>query len=364
MLKRIKLKNFRSHKHTELQFHKGVNVIYGLGQSGKTNILRAINWVLYNRPSGFNIHSHFANVPETEVEIESTNGLILMVKNPKTTTYIVDNPELPEPQTFTYTGKSVPELVTRILNINEINISNQLDAPFLITDSPGEVGKTINRITKVEQIDSWVSKLTTKVNSTRSKIEIYQEEINKSKQELTFYEGLDELESQINFFNKIEKVIENKESKIYRLDKILTQWHGLRLTIESIDITGLQELFDEVQELTNEIHTKQFQLNRILSLINHINENKELINELSTVIESIEPKFTEIETINKKLSYTMIKFKLIQNYCNQRDALNTFMQKTAQYKAEYLALIKELGICPVCKNSITEIHLKELTETL
>ena len=102
MLKKIKIKNFRSHELLDLEFHKGVNVIYGLGQSGKTNIIRAINWVVNNRPSGFNMHSHFAEDGKTSVELTFDNGVVKLSKTSKLTTY-----SLNKDTKFSYTGKSV-----------------------------------------------------------------------------------------------------------------------------------------------------------------------------------------------------------------------------------------------------------------
>ena len=209
MLKKIKLKNFRSHENTVLEFHKGVNVIYGLGQSGKTNILRAINWVVNNRPSGFNMHSHFSDDDSTSVELILDNGVVKMEKTSKLTTY-----SLNREAKFSYTGRSVPEPIANLLNINEINISNQLDAPFLITDSPGEVGKVINRITKIEQVDSWIAKLTTRSNISKHEADMLEMDILNLQQDLSQYDGLQELESLINMHTKIEKLLVSKQGKI------------------------------------------------------------------------------------------------------------------------------------------------------
>jgi len=49
MLKKISIQNFQSHKKTELDLVDGINVIYGLSQSGKSAILRALNWIIFNR---------------------------------------------------------------------------------------------------------------------------------------------------------------------------------------------------------------------------------------------------------------------------------------------------------------------------
>ncbi len=52
MIKSAKLINFQSHIDSLLEFHSGVNSITGQSDSGKSSILRAINWVIHNKPSG------------------------------------------------------------------------------------------------------------------------------------------------------------------------------------------------------------------------------------------------------------------------------------------------------------------------
>jgi len=47
MIKSITLKNWKSHKETNLKFIKGVNVLLGIMGSGKSSVLDAISYALY-----------------------------------------------------------------------------------------------------------------------------------------------------------------------------------------------------------------------------------------------------------------------------------------------------------------------------
>ena len=44
MLKKLILKNFQSHSDSELEFDKGINVICGNSDSGKSSIIRSFIW--------------------------------------------------------------------------------------------------------------------------------------------------------------------------------------------------------------------------------------------------------------------------------------------------------------------------------
>ena len=52
MITKIEIKNFQSHKNTVLEFDKGVNVICGESDNGKSAVIRAIRWVVENYPQG------------------------------------------------------------------------------------------------------------------------------------------------------------------------------------------------------------------------------------------------------------------------------------------------------------------------
>ena len=46
------IRNFQSHKKSILNLSKGVNVIVGKTDSGKSAIIRALRWLFTNTPSG------------------------------------------------------------------------------------------------------------------------------------------------------------------------------------------------------------------------------------------------------------------------------------------------------------------------
>ena len=54
-IKKLDLINFQSHKFTSLELADGLNVIVGPSDNGKTSILRAIRWVLFNEPQGMSM---------------------------------------------------------------------------------------------------------------------------------------------------------------------------------------------------------------------------------------------------------------------------------------------------------------------
>ena len=72
MIQSLALKNFQSHKDTLIKFDPGVNVIVGSTDSGKSAIIRALRWLVWNRPIGDKMRSNWGG--ETEVIIDDELG--------------------------------------------------------------------------------------------------------------------------------------------------------------------------------------------------------------------------------------------------------------------------------------------------
>ena len=74
----------------------------------------------------------------------------------------------------------------RILNIDEVNLQQQFDRPFLLDSSAGEVAAHFNRIAHLDIIDatmktlaSWQRQLNQDVRVYESKIEEYENSLIK-----------------------------------------------------------------------------------------------------------------------------------------------------------------------------------------
>ena len=88
MLKSISIKNYQSHKETDLTFNEGVNVITGTSDSGKTAILRSLSWLINNRPSGDAFKNWDVPLKEpvsTSLELEDGSSILLERQNGKNT---------------------------------------------------------------------------------------------------------------------------------------------------------------------------------------------------------------------------------------------------------------------------------------
>ena len=174
MIQSLKIKNFQSHKDTFLEFSTGINVISGQSNNGKTAILRALNWVITNRPQGIAFKSNFSDKKETcRVSLIINDIEITRERNNSINSYQIGS------SLFTTIGNDVPSEVISAINISDINCASQFERHFLLMDSPGEVGRTINKVVKLDDIDALISNISSKITSTNKELEIKKQDLDK-----------------------------------------------------------------------------------------------------------------------------------------------------------------------------------------
>lgn len=158
---KVKIENFQSHKDTTLEFVKGLNVITGPSDQGKSAIIRAIKWALYNEPRGTDFIRYGAEYAKVTVGL--SNGFkIIRERSQSRNRYTVINPEKKSIVLEGF-GNDVPEEVVKAHGIPKIvldsdissslNIADQLEGPFLLSETGALRAKAIGRLTGLHVID-------------------------------------------------------------------------------------------------------------------------------------------------------------------------------------------------------------------
>jgi len=158
LIQSVKLTHFQSHENTLINLHPGVNSIIGSSNSGKTSVLRGLLWVIYNRPSGQAFISHWNQtkkgvpIESTEVAVTLENDTIIRGRDKDFNGYRINDKKPLEAIRM-----DVPEIVSSLFNLGEVNIQKQMDAPFLLSESAGEVARFFNREIRLDLIDRILS---------------------------------------------------------------------------------------------------------------------------------------------------------------------------------------------------------------
>ncbi len=158
MIEKLQIQNFQRHDKLRVLFDEKITTIVGPSDTGKSSTLRAIRWLVFNRPSGTGFIRHGETT--CSVKLWANGHKIERKKSKGKNVYLVDDKQL------SAVGTDVPESVKSILNMSLENFQGQHDAPFWFSLTPGEVGKRLNSIVDLEVIDkstAWLASMLRKI---------------------------------------------------------------------------------------------------------------------------------------------------------------------------------------------------------
>ena len=236
MIDKLILKNFQAHKSSELDFCPGCNCIIGESDEGKTSIIRALYWASQNKPSGGDFISDFSKRGECSASIVVDGNEVTRFKNKTKNEYRVND------QSFKALGKSgVPDEVSNILQLDELNFQNQMDSPFLLSSSSGEVARYLNDIVNLNVIDDSLKKVNAKTNACNRDIEEKGIEAGLLKTELESHNWLDEAESAVNTLDNDHSKLQNIEQSHEILKELLNDTDDLIEDLEPYKDLDIKE---------------------------------------------------------------------------------------------------------------------------
>lgn len=281
--------NFESHANTVIDFHPVVNVIVGSTDSGKSSIMRALDWIFFNRPVG---NSYIRNgTKTTAVNVDLDNGQLSRVRENNFNGYVLGLHDK-------YKGFShnIPEPVSNFINMSNINYQKQMESPFMLSWTAGQRGSFINETVNLESMDIAVSNIKRKISEETRSIEsnsIYIEQIEK---ELEAFEDLEE----------IEKLIEDLENKQNRWDCLNEKYLELSDIIENIDVIQENIEYNEESLKAQRSVTEACKvLDKYKSLKKEAYDLKDLIRSLYLIDKNIKHWSKEIEQSTKEFNKLM-----------------------------------------------------------
>lgn len=175
MLKILHVQNFQSHSKLKIELDEKITTIVGSSDVGKSAVLRALRWVCRNHPQGEMFIKD--GTKGTTVKLLVDDKEVSRKRGKGENTYLLDGKE------FKAFGQDVPDTISKVLNLNEINFQNQHDSPFWFSLSAGEVSRQLNAIVDLGIIDSSLSAISKKVRHFQQSAQISKERLKKVREQ-------------------------------------------------------------------------------------------------------------------------------------------------------------------------------------
>lgn len=165
MLEKLRIKNFQCHALEKITFDPAITVIVGPSDVGKSAVIRALRWLVTNRPRGDEFIMH--GTAECEVGLRADGNTVLRRRG-TTNSYSLDDKE------FVAFRDEPPEEIAQLLNMGDINFQGQHDPVFWFTLTPGQVAREINHIVDLGAIDKAVGWVGAQLRAARAEVDAAQ----------------------------------------------------------------------------------------------------------------------------------------------------------------------------------------------
>lgn len=222
---KVRIEGFQSHADTTIELVNGLNAITGPSDNGKSAVLRAIRWCLWNQaPEGEWIRKGCTRAAVTTTysdEVEITRE-----RDKKRNRYLVKVPGQETLELVDF-GVNVPAEIIRAHGMYPIpfnakhpsllNFATQLEAPFFLTESAPERARILGKLAGVEVIDRAVSDANVDIKAGSRTVKEREAEVARLDEDLVGYADLADQEQRVG---EAEQLLQAARQTEGRLDKL------------------------------------------------------------------------------------------------------------------------------------------------
>lgn len=399
---KVSVQNYQIIKQAILDFNPGLTAIVGPSNNGKSSLLKALKAAIYT-DGGTTPIRHGEN--SYTVGIQNDKHVVIFQKKEGSSKYLVDG------QTYSKFGLTTPEEVSNALNMRELvlngnkvqlNFWNQMDKPFLLDKSAGELFKFIvdsgendqlsnvlkSMVSDRQQINRDADTVQGSILSSEGMIKEQENLLEKSEKTLPLadkiidlkedYDSYKNILESINQYKNNDKEIEKLRPKLLKDLNEFNRYNSLNYLSEtSIKIsTEIQNILKKLAEVDDSIYISKTLLDineknlNIFKDIN-INKNKNLITLVEKYKEYLE-KEKNVSEVNLKLqkaipSQTIIDtlnilIKLVELFESIKGIIESIKNaknkiKEIENEEKELDKIQSLiKVCPYCGQKIGGNH--------
>jgi exonuclease SbcC len=261
-----------------------VTTLVGASDAGKSALFRALRWLALNKPSGGGFLKHGATSCVVSLRVDSHK--ILRKKSSKENKYKLGK------RNFTALGRTIPEEITSLLKLGEVNFQCQLDPPFWFSKSSGEVAKELNKIVNLALIDKATYSISSKIRRHKNTLLDTQERNKETQSKITSLSWLEEANKSYQELEERENALREKRENISYLSKIISNIREQEELIEKIRLPAKEVV--ALQESLEKLATLQDKTQGLSSLLERIGEAEEQLCQIKNQLGSAEAKATKM----------------------------------------------------------------------
>ncbi|WP_180339330.1 AAA family ATPase [Peptoniphilus catoniae] len=333
---KLELENFQSHKKSTLEFNRGLNVIIGSSDSGKTAIIRAIKWALYNEPQG----DYFIRQGEKKVSVTiyfNTGAIVRRFRSSSKNSYYLKKSN-GEEFNFDGFGRSVPKEIIQEINMykisldssndNIINIAEQLEGPFLINEKTSIRASAIGRLIGVNLIDNAMRDAIRDSKTSSTSLKYLKSKSDELSEELKAFYYLKDKELLLGKLKALKKDLDTKiifYDKLNDLNKFYLNFNS-ELKVIKKELNKYKNL-EKISILLSDINFKYYKYKELKNLSkNYIDISLE-ISYNTKILEKVK-NLSKLENLKENIIFKFDKYKNFNDLYKNLEILNVNLENT------------------------------------
>jgi len=352
MIESIRIRNFQSHRDTHLNFHPGVNILVGSSDSGKSAVIRALRWVVYGKPRGDGFRSWWGG--DTSVTLSEEGGAITRIKTNSDQSYTLFAEGMNEPLVFRAFGNDIPEEVVGALSMEDLNLQQQSDSPYLINNSAGEVAIHFNRMANLQKIDTGTRAVQSLIRGLEQTIKNKTEQLGETRAKYAALAWIDAAEGELSNLAKKVAKRDDTEHRANSLKKYVSTLGDLSQRIEKGSrILQSESLINNIAELDATAEQKRQTIQPLAKLIRKIENNQTIISGLQKIAgaeKGIEEALGFCESLITRKEHHSSLNSLLRRLRNTTVDIDQLTQTITREQAEYDENMPD--ICPLCNTNL------------
>jgi len=337
---RIKIQNFQKHKEFNLNIDHPITLIVGETNAGKSAILRAIKWLVTNRPLGDAFRRKGGREVKVEIEVggnqrNSFSGYlpdkVIRLKSKGRNEYWLNDIK------FEAVGTDVPKEIQEVLNLNpEVNFQDQFDAPFLLSKTSWERTQFLWELTGQELIHRMIAEVNKRLQECKREREMLTKEIEECRGIL----------KKVNkrFLRRLRKLVEMGKTlnEVKEELQILTERMAY-LNAVSVDLKFLAEFENWC--------LKALEWSNLRTDLQELEESKSILSFSYPDVSKLKEKVNSWLNLKNEIFDLKGSFSVLQEV--EKDLVK-LEEKLNEEKGRLKQILKEMKICPLCGKEVDD----------
>ncbi len=249
MLEKLRIVDFQSHEDTRIRFDPHVTVIVGASDVGKSAVLRALRWLMTNRPRGDAFVRDGTN--STSVMLWLDGQKVSRFRGKTSNGYKLGQDDL-----FKAVSSDVPEPISNLLNVSDVNFQGQHDAPYWLSLTPGETAKRLNEIVDLEVIDRVHERIASRLRKVKTMMEVTAERLDEARRDLAALEDVPKMVEAMDALTDKRRGIESLSDSVDDLSSLLDKYgENERRMVDVPDLSRLESMRADILSLTDDLES-------------------------------------------------------------------------------------------------------------